>query len=118
MARPTGYVCSLAVLLAAVLTTSCGSAASTEQAATDEPSSTRFSVYTHCGVESAHIDGRWWHASPPLYGKVSGPPAGWDDPYQEGTLTMESADRAVFEALGQRVVFVPAPDDEPVRVCR
>lgn len=85
----------------------------------DEPSSAPFSVYTHCGVESVRIDGRWWHASPPLYNQErSGPPAGWGDPYQEGTLTMESADRAVFEALGQRVVFVPAPDDEPIRVCR
>ena len=119
MARPTQYVRSVAVLSAASLMTACGSAASTEQAPTDEPSSARFSVYTHCGVESVRIDGRWWHARPPLYNQErSGPPAGWGDPHQEGTLTMESADRAVFEALGQRVVFVPAHDDEPVRVCR
>ena len=30
---------------------------------------------------------------------------------------MESADRAVFEAPGRQVVFVPAPDNEPVRMC-
>lgn len=84
------------------------------------PVSKAFTVYTHCGVESARIHGRWWHAKPPLYGDTEGggPPAGWGDPYQEGTLTVEAADRAVFEALGQRVVFVPAPDNEPVRVCR
>jgi hypothetical protein len=84
------------------------------------PRSKAFTVYTHCGVESARIRGRWWHAKPPLYGDTEGggPPAGWGDPYQEGTLTVEAADRAVFEALGQRVVFVPAPDNEPVRVCR
>jgi len=115
---PTHYVRPLTVLIAAALAASCGSAASTEQAPTFEPTSTRFKVFTHCGVESAHIDGRWWHASPPLYGKAWGPPAGWSEPYQDGTLTLESADRAVFEALGQRVVFVPAPDNEPVRVCR
>lgn len=109
----------VAVLVAAVLTTGCGSAVSTERTSADEPSSTTFSVYTHCGVENVRIDGRWWHARPPLYNQERiGPPAGWGDPYQEGTLMMESADRAVFEALGQSVVFVPSPDNEPVRVCR
>ena len=84
------------------------------------PVSQAFTVYTHCGVESARIDGRWWHAQPPLYGDTDGggPPAGWGNPYQEGTLTVETDDRAVFEALGQRVVFVPGPENEPVRVCR
>lgn len=78
-----------------------------------------FRVYTHCGVESLRVDGRWWHAKPPLYDDHrTGPPAGWADPYQEGTLTLESPDLAVFEALGQRVIFVPAPDNAPVRICR
>jgi hypothetical protein len=107
------------VLITAALVTGCGSTASSEQALPDEPSSTSFSVYTHCGVESARIDGRWWHASPPLYNEdQSGPPVGWGNPHQEGTLTVESNDRAVFEAVGERVIFVPAPDNEPVRVCR
>ena len=82
------------------------------------PGAKPFEVYTHCGIESARIHGRWWHAEPPLYNKArSGPPAGWGDPYQPGTLTMQSADRATFEALGQQVVFVPAPDNQPVRIC-
>lgn len=87
---------------------------STEVAAESRP----FDLYTHCGVESALIDGVWWHAEPPLYDeRRSGPPAGWGDPYQAGTLTVLSDDRAVFEARGAEVVFVPAPDDEPVRIC-
>lgn len=112
-----------AVLAAALFAAGCGDSASPQEGG-DEPSSTPFSstsfmVYTHCGVENTRIDGRWWHAKPSLYDeKGGGPPAGWGDPYQEGTLTVESADRAVFEALGQQVVFVPAPDNEPVRVCR
>lgn len=78
-----------------------------------------FSVYTHCGVENVRIDGRWWHAKAPLYDDGrTGPPDGWGDPYQEGRLTVESAKRAVFEFAGQRVVFVPAPNNAPVRVCR
>lgn len=120
MTRRTRGARHVAVLIAATLATGCGSPESTRQApATDEPSSTAFSVYTHCGVENVRIDGRWWHAKPPLYNQErTGPPPGWGDPHQEGTLTMESADRAVFEALGQQVIFVPAPNNEPVRVCR
>ena len=57
----------------------------------EEGTTWTFQVYTHCGVESARIDGRWWHAQPPLYGDTDGggPPAGWGNPYQEGTLTVE-----------------------------
>lgn len=77
-----------------------------------------FTVYTHCGVESAQIRGRWWHARPPLYNASrSGPPAGWGNPYQDGTLVVESATRAIFYARGQQVVFVPAPVNEPLRMC-
>lgn len=81
--------------------------------------SVEFFVYTHCGVESARIGGRWWHAAPPLYGEgVGSAPAGWGDPYQEGQLSVESSERAVFEAEGTQVVFVPSTTNEPVRVCR
>ena len=81
--------------------------------------SVKFSVYTHCGVESARIGGHWWHATPPLYGEsASSAPAGWDDPSQEGQLTVESSERAVFEAEGTQVVFVPSATNEPVRICR
>ncbi len=109
----------LAVLGTSLIATGCGGSASTQPAVESEPSSTPFTVYTHCGVENVRIDGRWWHAEPPLYNdEQSGPPESWSDPYQEGRLTFESPERAVFEARGQRVVFVPAPDNEPVRVCR
>ena len=35
-------------------------------------------LYTHCGVESLRVDGRWWHAVEPLYGDDSpgSPPDG------------------------------------------
>lgn len=80
-----------------------------------------FSILTHCGVESATIKGHWWHAVTPLYGtngEGSGPPAGWGDPWQPGTLTLEADERAVFETLGQRVVLKPSPTDEPISICR
>jgi hypothetical protein len=120
MTRRFRHTRHIAVLVAATLATGCGSLESTRRApVTDQLSGTIFSVYTHCGLESARIDGRWWHAKPPLYNQErTGPPRGWGNPYQEGTLTRESADSAVFEALGQRVILVPDPDNEPVRVCR
>jgi hypothetical protein len=119
MSKMTRCARGAAVLTAVLLATGCGGAVRTQQESGEESSGKPFRVYTHCGVENVRIDGRWWHAKPPLYNEErSGPPSGWGDPYQDGTLTIESADRAVFEAVGQRVVFVPAPDNEPVRVCR
>jgi hypothetical protein len=127
----------VAAVCAAFLAASCTSDGSVESAPTEAPSSNTsidnapsnttsrsassgkpFDLYTHCGVENARIRGVWWHADPPLYNeRRNGPPAGWGDPYQTGTLTMLSDSRAVFEALGQRVVLVPAPDNQPVRIC-
>jgi hypothetical protein len=127
----------LTALLAVMLTAGCTSSGIIETTPTETPSSTatsngpsdspskrvtpsgrQFEVYTHCGVENTRIQGVWWHAKPPLYNeRRNGPPAGWGDPYQTGTLTVVSDSRAVFEALGQQVVFVPAPDNTPVRIC-
>lgn len=78
-----------------------------------------FSLYTHCGVESTVFNGRTWNAVQPLYSSPErlGPPAGWDDPYQDGRLTLESPDRAVFAAVGERVVLTPSATGEPVRPC-
>jgi hypothetical protein len=126
----------VAALSAALLAASCTSDGSIESAPTETPSSNTsdnapsnttsrsassgkpFDLYTHCGVENTRIRGVWWHADPPLYNeRRNGPPAGWGDPYQTGTLTMLTDNRAVFEALGQRVVLVPASDNQPVRIC-
>ena len=77
-------------------------------------------LYTHCGVESARIGDRWWHAVEPMYGEDGRgtPPEGWGDPYQAGELTLESEESATFEAEGEQVEFVPAEDNRPMRVCR
>ena len=78
-----------------------------------------FSMYTHCGVESTRINGRVWNATNPLYSSPEklGPPDGWGDPYQDGKLTLQSSDRAVFAARGERVVLVPSDTGEPLRPC-
>jgi hypothetical protein len=85
-----------------------------------DPATRDFHFYTHCGVESAMIDGRWWHVVEPLYGEGgpgTGPPDGWDDPFQPGRMTVEGS-RAAFAGRGQRVLLVPAPTRDPIRVCR
>lgn len=81
--------------------------------------SVEFSIHTHCGVESARINGRVWNAVDPLYSSPEklGPPVGWGNPTQSGTLTLQAPDRAVFAALGQQVVLTPSVTGEPLRAC-
>ena len=73
-------------------------------------------MLTHCGVESVKFNGGWWNAVTPLYGpsgEGAGPPAGWNEPWQEGTLTLEAEDQAVFVAVGKRVMLQPSATDDP-----
>lgn len=121
-----GHV-TLAVILVAI--TGCGAGEDTpseaEESAYSESApplgeSVEFFLYTHCGVESLRLNGRWWHAVPPLYGEdgVGSSPERWGDPYEKGQLTLHSRQRATFEAEGTHVVFVPAEDNRPKRICR
>lgn len=59
---------------------------------------------THCGVLGADVGGVWFAAQPPLVGGAGDAPPGWDDPVQHGTVTLLSADEAVFgDAAGHSV---------------
>lgn len=73
-------------------------------------SSATFSVYAHCGVEFATIDGMTWRTAPRDDGQRN-PPKGWPESIR-GTLTRPAVDRAVFTAAEMLVefVFTPAPD--------
>ena len=121
--------CRLAVcaIASAVLLTACGSdqpsdAEATAYADSAPPAgeSVDYFLYTHCGVESLKVGGRWWHAVEPLYGDDGrgDSPDGWGDPYQEGEMTLTSEDSLTFEAKGTVVEFVPAPENKPMRMCR
>lgn len=58
---------------------------------------------THCGVRGLDIGGVWFAADPPLVVE-DGPPAGWSNPRQPGTVTLLSATKAVFaDDLGHQV---------------
>lgn len=72
-----------------------------------------YDLYTHCGVLGADVAGIWFAAAPPLVEEF-GPPAGWDDPYQRGTLTLESEDVAVFrDDSGHEVRLRAAESERP-----
>ena len=118
----------LLLLAATVMTTaSCGTSnapsdaevAAYTQSLPPLDETVEYVLYTHCGVESARIGDRWWHAVEPMYGEdgPGTPPEGWGDPYQAGELTLHSEDKATFEAEGDQVEFVPAKDNRPLRVC-
>ena len=53
-------------------------------------------LHTHCGVLGLDIAGVWFAADPPLVEEGAHPPPGWDEPDQHGTVTLVSADEAVF----------------------
>lgn len=69
------------------------------------------SLYTHCGIEYTEVDGQY------LVAEVSDPPLlpfetpmRWQDPFDEGTLTMRSDGSAVYHGdMGLIVHFKPAP---------
>ncbi len=71
-----------------------------------------FDMYTHCGAREALFAGEYWEAVPATPGPTSEPansPAGWNDPYQAGTMTRVSETSAVFEAQGQEKHFQLRP---------
>jgi hypothetical protein len=62
-------------------------------------------LYTHCGVLGLDIGGVWFAADRPLVEEY-GPPDGWGNPDQPGTITMLTHDTAVFrDDAGHDVSF-------------
>ena len=55
-----------------------------------------FALLTHCGVDEAKIGIQFYEAENPLVGPAQSAPAGWDNPYQEGTMTLDAPGSAVF----------------------
>jgi hypothetical protein len=103
----------------------CGSAhPAAGNAATGSPSASTspaapYSLYTHCGIDWARIDGRWYQASPPLSDGSGNPPAGWGNPSQQGTIQVISSTEAEFtDSAGHHVRFVLQPGAAgPAQIC-
>ncbi|RBY93611.1 hypothetical protein DQ237_17440 [Blastococcus sp. TF02-8] len=77
-----------------------------------------FQLYTHCGIDEANIGGIWFEAERPHVMEY-GPPDGWGNPYQAGTMTMISPTEAVFrDDAGHEVRFRVRPGaTEPKILC-
>lgn len=70
------------------------------------PTASPFALYTHCGINEIRLGSHYYLAETPLSDGQGNPPAGWDNPYQQGTITLISASTAVFQdSKGQRLVF-------------
>jgi hypothetical protein len=69
-----------------------------------------FDLLTHCGVDEAKIGDTYFEAEQPIIGPAASAPAGWDNPYQRGTMTLLSPDTAVFhDDHGHEVRFRVRP---------
>ena len=69
-----------------------------------------YSLYTHCGVYEAKIGDVYYEAEQPLDDGQGNPPPGWGNPYQQGTITVDSATVAIFrDGLGHVVRFRARP---------
>ena len=69
----------------------------------------RFSLYTHCGLDNPvalDLDGSFWDTIGP--GPASdgsgNPPAGFDNPYDNGTIQLLSHDRAEYQSQSGTVL--------------
>ncbi|GAB3850280.1 hypothetical protein [Dactylosporangium cerinum] len=57
-----------------------------------------FELYTHCGIDEAFFDGRYYEAAEPLSDGSGNPPPGWGNPSQDGTIRVISATEARFHS--------------------
>lgn len=69
-----------------------------------------FALYTHCGIHELAYEGRYYtRAGGPLSDGQGNPPAGWDNPYQRGSLVVESSQAFFSDAKGHRETFALRP---------
>lgn len=72
----------------------------------------RFALLTHCGIEWAYFDGRYWVPRPRVL-----PPGNWAS-IESGTMVLVRWDEAVFEAeAGGGARFVPAAESFRPEAC-
>jgi hypothetical protein len=72
-----------------------------------------YSLYTHCGVRDVRIGDVYYVAEAPLDDGHGNPPPGWDNPYQQGTITfLEDGVVRFHDELGHVVRFRACPDVE------
>ena len=78
-----------------------------------------FTLYTHCGIDEAKFEDRYYEAVHPLSDGNGNPPDGWGNPQQSGTMRAVSPVEAEFRhPAGHVVLFRLRPGATAVkRMC-
>jgi hypothetical protein len=76
-----------------------------------------YRLYTHCGIEWTNIDGSFWQADHPLSDGSGNPPAGWGNPFQQGTLRLVNGTTAIFKSSEGSVTFHRTARTSPPFLC-
>lgn len=85
-------------------------------AVSPSPGERRLSLFTHCGVSDADVDGVHWVADPPLGN--GNPPDGWGNPETPGRWRQTGETTALFLAdSGVAASFVRAESPDTGRGC-
>lgn len=66
-------------------------------------------LYTHCGIYEARMAGAFFVADKVLDDGHGNPPAGWGNPYQEGTMTVAGGEAVFRDDDGHTVIFHERP---------
>lgn len=77
-------------------------------AACDREAGQELTLSTHCGIDELKFQGQWYErVGGPLDDGSGNPPAGWDNPEQEGTVTrVDEATLLFTDEVGHREEFV------------
>jgi hypothetical protein len=81
-----------------------------------------FTLYTHCGLgwSAVDYDGAFWEATGPgpLDDGAGNPPAGFGNPFDEGTIVRLDADHAMYRSSGGVVLMFRRLEQRPeMRAC-
>ncbi|GAC1613785.1 MAG: hypothetical protein NVS9B1_22660 [Candidatus Dormibacteraceae bacterium] len=86
----------------------------------DPGKSAPYSLYTHCGIRSAQINGQVFYALPPAGDGSGNPPRGWGNPMDTGTMTLHGDGTADFrDPAGNSARFTshPAGPTPSIPIC-
>ncbi|MFF2246566.1 hypothetical protein ACFVTM_20615 [Arthrobacter sp. NPDC058130] len=109
------YVRSIAAAAAALgVLSGCAAPASPTIDAPTSPATTAvsgvpFALFTHCGIYEARVQDTFFVADRPLDDGQGNPPAGWDNPYQSGTITVTGSQAVFHDDSGHTVTFHERP---------
>jgi hypothetical protein len=77
-----------------------------------------YTLYTHCGVISATINGSIFYAAPALTDGSGNPPPGWGNPYDSGEISLTSPTTAEFrDSAGTSAHFGSLPQGPDLAIC-